>query len=173
MCAAPQAIKFVQNSHGKPKIASSRDCQLRFSLSHSAGLILHAVTLNDELGIDVELIRSELDPDDLKHTVFTQTEQDSISRALAGPDRQRTFFQAWTRKEALFKGIGEGLSDGVKDIQIHSCDSKLIVSVDTDPSLNLPWSVTDLNISEHFAAALAVNRKTFTLRFNDFSSLVC
>jgi 4'-phosphopantetheinyl transferase len=139
-------------------------------MSHSSGWILHAITLDNEVGIDVEMIRSDLPLDDVSKIVFTPAEERLVLQRPPGREQQRAFFQGWTCKEALLKGIGEGFSEKVKMVEIVSSSSnEPMIKADQFPFLNSCWSVLGLDLGEEFAAALAVNRKDLSFRFYDFS----
>ena len=88
---------------GKPFLASCP--HIHFNLSHTAGVAVCAV---DEapVGVDVERV-VPLDPDVLACTMNCD-EQTSIT---ASGHPEETFMHLWTRKEALLKLTGHGLTD--------------------------------------------------------------
>jgi len=62
----PRRLRFRYGPHGKPALDARRGEQtLQFSLSHSHGLALYAITRGREVGIDVERIRDDVACDDL------------------------------------------------------------------------------------------------------------
>jgi 4'-phosphopantetheinyl transferase len=75
----PAAVELRIEPRGKPRLAS--DSRLRFNLSHSSDLALVAVTLDREVGVDVQRIG----------------------------DRSPGFYEAWVRREAVVKCLGSGL----------------------------------------------------------------
>ena len=54
----PESLVYREAEGGKPELAlESSDAPLRFNLSHSKSVALLAVTLNSEVGVDVEDVR--------------------------------------------------------------------------------------------------------------------
>lgn len=92
--------------HGKPYVAAPAD--LRFSLSHSDGLVLVAVTRRHEVGVDVERIRPMADIDAFCDGALDQDERAEL--AAASEDAQLPLaLKIWTAKEAVLKATGDGL----------------------------------------------------------------
>ncbi|MEP0869970.1 4'-phosphopantetheinyl transferase superfamily protein [Trichocoleus desertorum AS-A10] len=104
---APAHLRFVYNAYGKPSLEASPS--LHFNLSHSKGLALLGVSSDRELGIDLEYIRTDFPVDQVAKSVFSVSEQ-NILRSLPDALKPEAFFNAWTRKEAYIKGLGQGLS---------------------------------------------------------------
>jgi len=115
----PGDWRFRFNSHGRPEVAPIPGVPTPvFSLAHSRGLAVTAVTWNCELGIDVE----RLDRFPPIHTVgpqvFSPGEMDAI-KALSEPEQPRRFWDCWTLKEALSKALGLGLAFPVEKCQFR------------------------------------------------------
>jgi surfactin synthase thioesterase subunit/phosphopantetheinyl transferase len=92
--------------HGKPEVPHPSG--VRFNLSHSAGLVLLAVTRGHEVGVDIERERPLADFD-----AFCDGALDTQERVeLAGmPPQERLLaaLRVWTAKEAVLKASGDGL----------------------------------------------------------------
>jgi 4'-phosphopantetheinyl transferase len=52
----PSALRFAWGPSGKPKLALPEASRLRFSLSHSGGLAVYALSEIGAVGVDVELV---------------------------------------------------------------------------------------------------------------------
>lgn len=104
----PEHIQFREGIHGKLYLADSQ-LPLEFNVSHSEDLALYAVTLDNEIGIDIEWMNPSLEIQPLAARVFTPEEYQTL---LALPARQQlpAFYRLWTRKEAYLKALGLGLS---------------------------------------------------------------
>ncbi|GAB0057988.1 hypothetical protein SIID45300_02323 [Candidatus Magnetaquicoccaceae bacterium FCR-1] len=94
---------------GKPSVAED----IFFNISHTDGLVLCAVTRVGEIGIDCERIR----PLDL-HDFERLFPRDAWEEIEAATDPFLAFFDAWTRREALLKADGRGLSFPLEHLRI-------------------------------------------------------
>lgn len=85
---------------------------LNFSTAHSGDLVICASCLDSEIGLDIERIV----PIHLENyqEQLTKNEWAFIQNS---PDPEYTFYQIWTKKEALLKAIGRGI-----DIDFASLD---------------------------------------------------
>jgi 4'-phosphopantetheinyl transferase len=102
----PETLKFETGPFGKPFLPNSR---LRFSVSHSGPALLLAFAWDQEVGVDVERLRSDFVPEDLARQVFSAQEQAALGeKALV--ERHAAFLSHWTAKEAYVKALGRGLS---------------------------------------------------------------
>ena len=129
--AAPEAIRIVAGEHGKPELA---DGGLRFNLSHSGDIALVAVARERDVGVDVERIDGRRDVLALAERALGADAAAAV-RAAPATDRVAVFHRGWTRREAVAKCAGTGLSTRPPDA---------------------PRQVIDLDVGEDYAAALAV-----------------
>lgn len=112
----PAAWRFDQQEHGKPELtAPFANTQLKFNLSHSAGMIVCAVTNQLEVGIDVEHLERDIDVVSVGTYCLSPHEIANIQATLPA-ERQRRFLQYWTLKEAYAKTRGDGLSYPLKRV---------------------------------------------------------
>ncbi len=128
---APASIAFRYGQWGKPFLQAATAQPLAFSLAHSDGHALVAVGLAESLGVDLEAVRPFENWRDVAISTFAPGEVESLL-ALDQDARLDGFFATWTRKEAIVKLWGEGLSADLKTFE---------VSTDPDTStclLNLP-----------------------------------
>jgi 4'-phosphopantetheinyl transferase len=156
--AAPRELRFeypcacgagdCARERRKPRLAGS---DVRFSVAHSAGVALFAVTRGREVGGDVEAIRAGVDRVAITEQFFSRAE----ARALAGASA-RAFFRTWTRKEAYAKARGEGLSRPFDRFRVTAAGKRLRVVDRDDPRAASRFTLVDLGGVAGFAAALAV-----------------
>lgn len=103
---------FAYNEHGKPFLKDHPD--VHFSMSHCHGAVAVAIA-SSATGIDIERI-GRYNESLVRHTM-NDTEQQAVFSSSAP---QREFIRLWTKKEAVLKMTGEGLSGGLKDaIALH------------------------------------------------------
>lgn len=106
---SPEALQFQMNAWGKPHL--SGDCR-QFNFSRSGGTALLAIG-KVPIGIDLERVRPIPEKERIADLVFACRERDWML-AVAEPERTARFFTLWTRKEALVKAAGRGLSDDLR-----------------------------------------------------------
>lgn len=105
---APQAVELVYGPHGKPRLAQGK---LHFSVSHCDDVALFGFS-TAEIGVDIEPLRSIAGADAIAASFFSPREK----RAYAALENPLGFLYCWTRKEALAKGIGKGLSAAPREL---------------------------------------------------------
>ncbi|MDJ0449346.1 4'-phosphopantetheinyl transferase superfamily protein [Methylocystis sp. JR02] len=105
---APSDWRFAATALGKPFLLDPpRD--LRFSLTHTRGMVAVAVTEGLEIGVDVESEDRRAESMKLAERFFAPQEV-ALLRAVEGDARREMFFAVWTLKEAVVKATGQGLS---------------------------------------------------------------
>lgn len=102
----PSAWRFRRGPNGRPEPA---DTALRFSLTHSHGLVACAIASRLDVGIDVEDIGRRAMVDLLAPLVLSAHERAALGQ-LGDVGRSRRFVRLWTLKEAYMKGLGMGLA---------------------------------------------------------------
>ena len=148
MC--PEEIRFRYGPFGKPELSYEvfRMEPLCFSVSHSHGLALFAVTRNRRVGVDIEHICQGLAIKDIARHFFTRQENIELESYPKGKQK-KGFFALWTRKEAYLKAIGTGI--GIAGIRHgQETDSR--------------WSFTSLRVAKGYAAAIASEGSDLTFQ---------
>jgi 4'-phosphopantetheinyl transferase len=107
---APAAVAIVGEEGAKPVVSG---CDVSFSLSHSGGHAVMAMTRDGDVGVDLETLdRSdglEAEMDGMARMCLTEEEQGALKATPAWQKTQR-FLTYWTAKEARMKLIGEGMA---------------------------------------------------------------
>ncbi|WP_051356311.1 4'-phosphopantetheinyl transferase family protein [Azorhizobium doebereinerae] len=110
----PGALRFAATAHGKPELAPEDGAPpLRFNLTHTRGLVAVAVTLDNDVGVDVEAINPARLSLELAARTFAPAEIAHL-RGLPAADLPEALFGFWTLKEAYIKAVGRGLSLGLE-----------------------------------------------------------
>jgi 4'-phosphopantetheinyl transferase len=158
---APLALTFGVGEYGKPHlIRQAGQPDLRFNLSHSHDRALLAVALGREVGVDVEFARP-LDDADLIATSFFSLAERATLQTLPEEEKAAAFYRCWSRKEAVIKVMGLGLSmplDGF-DVTLAPDAPALLVAVRGTAADRGPWTLYDLPALAGFASALAVEKE--------------
>jgi 4'-phosphopantetheinyl transferase len=146
LCCKPAEIVFLYNEWGRPSIAGG----LEFNLAHSENEFLLGIS-RQPIGVDIEKIRAIEEVHLVARTVFSPEELTAWSLLPEG-EQLPAFYKIWTRKEALLKALGRGITEHCP------CISVLF----TEPIPKLPpglsdiqWKVQDLEISTGLAGAVA------------------
>jgi 4'-phosphopantetheinyl transferase len=106
---APAAWEFVPGSHGRPQVVQDTAQHLCFNVSHTAGLVVMAVSAAQEMGVDSENIATRPAPLDVAGSFFSPGEVAGLN-ALPFAQRHQRFFEYWTLKESWIKARSMGLS---------------------------------------------------------------
>lgn len=114
--AKAKSIKIGESEYGKPFISGM---DLPFSLSRTKNLFAFVVGHSNQfLGIDIEQIKPEIDFMNISRNYFNVKEQELILSFNNIDDQKRTFFEIWTRKEALLKAIGIGINTELSKVPV-------------------------------------------------------
>ena len=107
---SPADWQFQKNKWGRPEIKeNSCDLPLKFNLSHTEGLIVCAVSLGSEIGVDIEnRSRREVNLR-IADRYFAPNEVVEL-RSLPESQQMDRFFDYWTLKESYIKACGKGLA---------------------------------------------------------------
>ena len=157
----PRSLEFTLGNRGKPAL---RNTALRFNLSHSGTMAACAVTLDKEIGIDIELIRPMSDLESVAQRFF-HTEECRTLLALREEDRETAFFHCWTRKEAYIKALGDGLYAPLDRFQVTLAPGQpaAFVQIDGRPAA-AEWSLFGLDVGPSYAGAVAIRGNDWVVR---------
>jgi 4'-phosphopantetheinyl transferase len=144
-----------KTSSGKPYLKEGPE----FNISHSGQYVICAISDNGETGIDIEEIQYHADLKEFK-SFFNLSEWSEIngSRNFAN-----TFFEYWTKKEAVMKASGKGFS-------LHPSD--IFINGNTARAEGKTWNLTAIQIDEGYACQLATeNHEKIMAQFIPVSQL--
>lgn len=165
----PGDVQLLELAGEKP-ILTAPNHDLEFNVSHSHDLGAYIVS-RVPVGIDVELLRDDFDPVDISRQFFTEPELDAVLSARA-TERSEIFLRLWTRKEALLKAAGTGLSTSLSVISVvHDEDyvhpgraREVLVQFQ-----GMQWFIRDIRISRHYLGAFACTlaKPTVSIRLSE------
>jgi phosphopantetheinyl transferase len=138
-----KAIAISETEYGKPFLSG---IDLPFNLSRAKELFAFVIgRSNQYVGIDIEQIKPEIDFIGISNNYFNQSEQQVIVSRNNQEDQKRTFFEIWTRKEALLKAVGIGIT----------CDLTKVEVLDGENHLSL----VGRQVSHHYFKVASVLKK--------------
>lgn len=152
MGCAPTQVGFDYGPQGKPSLRAAHPFaqRIRFNASHSHGLAAFAFALDRELGIDVELIRSDFGGEEIAQRFFSS---DEVAELMSLPEETRAeaFFLCWTRKEAYIKARSEGLQIPLASFSVSLTPGQAEQLRAADASR---WELRSFRPREDYAGAL-------------------
>jgi 4'-phosphopantetheinyl transferase len=148
-------LHFEYSRQGKPSLDGISP-NIHFSVSHSGELAMLALALDGEIGVDLELMRPEVEIQKLSERFFSPAERDSL-RALSDNHQVAAFFRCWTCKEAFLKAQGVGLSRSLDsfDVEVNPERPARILATRPDAEEAQRWSMRDIPADAGYAAALS------------------
>jgi 4'-phosphopantetheinyl transferase len=155
--AEPQLLEIRAGKHGKLFLAGHERIAPSFNLSHSGDLVALALARTRRVGIDIEADRTLTDPALLARRILGPRERERFE-ALPETARAPALLAAWTRKEAVLKAVGTGVSGSLRSIAVlpeASAEAgEAMVVQSADPPAT--WSVRALAMPPGFQGAIAV-----------------
>lgn len=147
----PNSLELRVATHGKPYVNHG---EVQFNLSHSHDVVAIAVAQNNELGIDIEELRPIADSASIADKFFNRTEIVAITRASPSI-AHKIFLDIWTRKEAILKAAGVGITDGL-NVSVPTQDrlraNEVIIELSKGPC---QLYLYDLRLGPRLVGALA------------------
>ncbi|MFH1726104.1 MAG: 4'-phosphopantetheinyl transferase superfamily protein [Elusimicrobiota bacterium] len=164
--SSPESLAFRYTRNGKPELAShGRRAPIAFSVAHSGDRALFAVTAGPAIGVDIERVRRKLDFEEIVRRHFSTAEIKTL-RGLPDDRRREAFFVYWTRKEAVLKATGEGLTYPLDRVEVPWLPGKPPASIRSGihPPGAPRWTIVDLRPYAGFVGALAFPGRRMELR---------
>jgi 4'-phosphopantetheinyl transferase len=161
---APRSIVFRYEPQGKPALSGLAGWQ--FNVSHSRDLAAIAISRDDAVGIDLELINPDFPRSEVAPDILGIDELRDLA-ALPGAEQAAYFFQLWTLKEALLKSAGSGFSLDPREIRVRLGEG-LEPAIISGPPQFIHASLRRFSLHPGYAGALAVLGRVSELAFFDF-----
>jgi 4'-phosphopantetheinyl transferase len=154
LACAPTAVAIVSASGGRPALHDSHGSPLDFNVSHSGAVAAIALSYTGRVGVDVEVHDAQRGLRELVPTVMGVNERamlDALGDAASFCD---AFYGCWTRKEAIVKGIGTGISADLTAIDVPDVpdDGLVMVPVAAYPQ----WRVVTVRVRSGITLSVAV-----------------
>ena len=158
---AARELTFESSRRGKPALThlTTDKVSVTYSLSHTDDEAWLAVAHGVDVGIDVERLAANIDPDALERIVLAPDEAAFFAAlsAASADERKRAFLRIWCRKEACLKATGVGLLDDLTSLSVM--EDEVDLGACKDPRVGVATEkkvvVTDLALSPRHAGAIA------------------
>ncbi|KUN00460.1 hypothetical protein AQI95_34765 [Streptomyces yokosukanensis] len=151
---------------GKPALPPDGP-PVHFSLSHTRGHAVAAVSVGREVGVDLDQPRNGFPLEAFACRYFPPVERDLVLGAPRG-ERQRLFLTLWTRKEALVKAAGAGIAVGVRQ-QVGATGDTAVVRA-THPRMRGTWHIQDLDPPVGVGAVALAHRRPYRVITHDWAT---
>ncbi|MEO7027771.1 MAG: 4'-phosphopantetheinyl transferase superfamily protein [Acidobacteriaceae bacterium] len=142
---SPESLKFAFGPQGKPSLPGTH---VSFNLSHAGQWFACAIStggeLGIELGIDIEHVHPLEDMQALARHFFAPAEVERLA-SIPKTERTRSFFECWTRKEAVIKATGEGVSRPLDSFEVAfgPNTAPALLRLDNQPTPGWPMHTFD------------------------------
>ena len=167
---AGEKLTFCRGEFGKPELIPSQNSRnLHFSVSHSQGMALFALSRGSAVGIDLEAVRPLSDLDSMIERCLSSKEKSELIH-LPFEQRQSGFFKLWTCKEAIVKASGEGLSRPLESIELSFSAgfSPAPAANEGELATSAPWFVRSFSPWPGYFAAIASSSDPARISFFQF-----
>jgi 4'-phosphopantetheinyl transferase len=155
-----ETIRFRYSDTGKPHLEGA---DIAFNVSHSGEWVVLAIGRNRNIGVDIEMIKRDLDVEAIASRFFSQVEIELIRSA---EDKHAVFFQLWARKEAYVKARGSGLFRGLSQFTVPIEDGALPETGESNG-----WIFHRLESGSKYASAVVTDQPLESVPCYDFGGL--
>lgn len=165
----PEKLQYIYSSYGKPHLWNNPE--ITFNISYSNEIGIFAFGFRQPIGIDIEYIRPMPDLQPMTDLLLSEAEKKHITNSsdLSGLN---LFYKFWTRKEALVKAAGIGLSYPVRQISV-SLEKEEVVEIPnvcTEKSGEGKWFVYELQNLKPYEGVLATKNQVREIHYFDWAS---
>ncbi|KAK8947699.1 hypothetical protein KSP40_PGU006161 [Platanthera guangdongensis] len=156
----PQSLSFSKNKYGKPQLIWQQEgwippC-LHFNISHTSSLVACGVTVDLQVGIDIEDKQRTLKHDILSFArrFFSPKEIEFLCGLTDPVIQHQECIKLWTLKEAYVKALGRGFSAApFRNFTLSHEEPRFAVEVHSDSeNLTENWEFATVDLSTHYGA---------------------
>jgi 4'-phosphopantetheinyl transferase len=155
----PQTLAFSHNSYGKPRQLEPAN-GIEFNMSHSGGIVLIGFARRIPIGIDVEAMRSVAERAAIVRRYFHPGEAADFAR-VPPAEADAAFFRLWSRKEAVVKALGLGMSLDLHRYRVACIPDAAaeVLALEGDANPQESWTLLDLEPGPGHVGAVAARRR--------------
>jgi 4'-phosphopantetheinyl transferase len=154
----PEEVPITAAEYGKPELASPYIGRAHFNVAHSRSTVLIALNLSGPVGIDIEYLDRKTEVEEVARHSLTEHETSTMMAIDDISERSKFFFERWTRKEAVVKADGRGLSLPLTSFEAPANGvSRLspVTILSPDQLSNRTYFVSDIAVAPGTSCALA------------------
>jgi len=166
---APLLVPLTENAFGKPESEFAGQ-RIFFNVTHTKRNVLIAIATEGQIGVDVEHIDPLMDVTEVASLAFTQDERDRLVSTVPQEESRTAFYRCWTRKEAVAKADGRGLSLDLCKISIPISAKQLasaMVKVQ-DGEVSKDYLLCDIPLTQNVVGAVAIEFQPSSVSWLDF-----
>ena len=142
-------VEIEVRVNGKPRVVGGGGgFNVEFNVAHSGGVVLIALCRGAAVGVDVERVDRKVEAMEIAERNFAAGERRAIAQACEA-ERAREFFRIWTKKEAVVKAHGQGLTMGLESFDVSGGNGPVQAGGGM-------YFVRELAVGDGFAGAVAV-----------------
>ncbi len=156
----PRTVVLETGQYGKPRLRG--EAGIQFNVAHSKGVVLIALSRAGEVGVDVECLDPRVELIDVARTAFHPADMMRIDRVATQDGRLHEFYRCWTRKEAVLKADGRGLSGPLGEFSIGDA----VVAV---PGTGVRYAIRGIDVGPLHLGAIALVASECSVRLLEFS----
>jgi 4'-phosphopantetheinyl transferase len=161
--APPRSFAFAANAYGKPQLEPGRG--ISFNMSHSGGIVLIAFARDVPIGVDVEALRPVPERPNIVARYFHPGEAADFA-TLPDAAAEGAFFRCWSRKEAVVKALGLGMSFDLHRYRVTCLPDAppALLTLEGEAAPDQSWSLRDLDPGPRHVGAVAARQRPLALR---------
>jgi 4'-phosphopantetheinyl transferase len=159
----PQSFTFIANEYCKPRLA--QPCGIGFNMSHSGGIVLIGVARDLAIGVDVEALRPVPERPNIVRRYFHPGEAADFA-TLSEERTEGAFFRCWSRKEAVVKALGVGMSLDLDRYRVTCLPgaAPAVIALEGEAEPGGSWSLIDLDPGPRHVGAVAARGKPLAVK---------
>jgi 4'-phosphopantetheinyl transferase len=163
-------IEFDNNSYGKPFLRDNTS--LQFNCSHSSGSMAIGFVLNSDIGVDIEPLDRDINISKLETFLFTPAELE-VFHSIDQKFRAEAFLNCWTRKEAILKATGHGLTQPMNELEVtFQKNEKFEIKTGSSCLGNkADWFLDSFTLADNFVGAVAVRGAIESAQYINLNTL--
>ncbi len=157
-------FNFYYSEYGKPYLTNDLESgPIQFNVSNSFEYLVIGISFRNQIGIDIEKIRSSIDYNRLVNRFFSERENIYFF-SLDAKEREEIFFQWWTVKESVVKnlGIGMRLPPNKFDIPLDNDTNKILIQY---KDINTELFYYNFLLSDDSKSSLCVQKEAKRIKF--------